>query len=40
LTTVFLIRRMGRVFANHVLTTERPPAFGTFIRQLVGRKPI
>ena len=39
LTTVFLIHRMGRVFANHVLTTERPPAFGTFIKQLVGRKP-
>jgi ABC-2 type transport system permease protein len=39
LTTVFLIRRMGRVFANHVLTTERPPAFGTLLRQLVGRKP-
>ena len=39
LTTAFLIHRMGRVFANHVLTTERPPAFSTFIRQLVGRKP-
>jgi ABC-2 type transport system permease protein len=39
LTTVFLIHRMGRVFANHVLTTERPPAFSTFIKQLVGRKP-
>jgi ABC-2 type transport system permease protein len=39
LTTAFLIHRMGRVFANHVLTTERPPAFGTFIRQLMGRKP-
>jgi ABC-2 type transport system permease protein len=39
LTTIFLIRRMGRVFANHVLTTERPPAFGTLLRQLVGRKP-
>jgi ABC-2 type transport system permease protein len=39
LTTVYLIHRMGRVFANHVLTTERPPAFGTFIKQLVGRKP-
>ena len=28
LTTIFLIYRMGRLFANHVLTTERPPAFG------------
>lgn len=39
LTTVFLIHRMGRVFAKHVLTTERPPAFGTLLKQLVGRKP-
>jgi ABC-2 type transport system permease protein len=38
LTTIFLIRRMGRVFANHVLTTERPPAFGALLKQLVRRK--
>jgi ABC-2 type transport system permease protein len=38
LTTIYLIHRMGLVFANHVLTTERPPAFGTLLRQLMGRK--
>jgi len=38
LTTAFLIHRMGIVFANHVLTTERPPAFGALLKQLVGRK--
>ncbi len=36
LTTVFLVHRMGRIFANNVLTTERPPAFGVFIKQLMG----
>jgi ABC-2 type transport system permease protein len=36
LTTAFLIHRMGRVFANHVLTTERPPAFGALVKQLLG----
>jgi ABC-2 type transport system permease protein len=39
LTTIYLIHRMGRVFANHVLTTERPPAFGALLKQLLGRKP-
>ena len=39
LTTAFLIHRMGRVFAKHVLTTERPPALGALLRQLMGRKP-
>jgi ABC-2 type transport system permease protein len=39
LTTAFLIHRMGLVFANHVLTTERPPAFGALLKQLMGRKP-
>lgn len=38
LTTIFLIRAMGRVFANHVLTTERPPAFGALIKHMLGRK--
>ena len=37
LTTAFLIHRMGRVFARHVLTTERPPALGALLKQLVGR---
>jgi ABC-2 type transport system permease protein len=37
-TTVWLIRKMGRVFANHVLTTERPPSFGKLIGQLFGRR--
>ncbi|MGA7673877.1 MAG: ABC transporter permease [Rhizomicrobium sp.] len=39
LTTIFLVYRTGRIFANHVLTTERPPAFRALLRQLVGRKP-
>jgi ABC-2 type transport system permease protein len=38
LTTIYLIHRMGLVFANHVLTTERPPAFGALLKQLMGRK--
>jgi ABC-2 type transport system permease protein len=37
LTTVFLVRQMGRVFARHVLTTERPPSFAGLIRQMFGR---
>ena len=36
-TTVFLIRQMGRVFARHVLTTERPPSFGKLVRHVFGR---
>jgi hypothetical protein len=24
---------MGRIFANHVLTTERPPSFGGLVRR-------
>jgi len=35
-TTVFLIHRMGRVFARHVLTTERPPSFGKLVKGLFG----
>jgi ABC-2 type transport system permease protein len=41
-TTAFLIWWTGRVFANHVLTTERPPSFGGLVRRgilvLRGRK--
>ncbi|HXZ67062.1 MAG TPA: ABC transporter permease [Alphaproteobacteria bacterium] len=40
-TTVLILFRMSRVFANHLLTTERPPAFGSLLRgiaaQLGGR---
>jgi ABC-2 type transport system permease protein len=42
-TTTFLIWWMGRVFAAHVLTTERPPSFGGLVRRgtqfLTGRRP-
>lgn len=38
LTTIWLIRQMGRVFARHVLTTERPPSLGKLIGQLFGRR--
>ena len=31
-TTVFLVRLMGRVFARHVLTTERPPSVGKMLK--------
>ncbi len=34
LTTVLLVRQMGRVFARHVLTSERPPSLGRLVRQL------
>jgi ABC-2 type transport system permease protein len=41
-TTAFLIWWTGRVFANHVLTTERPPSLGGLVRRgalaLGGRK--
>jgi len=36
LTTAFLIRQTGRIFANHVLVTERPPAFGAWLKQFAG----
>ena len=32
-TTAFLIWWMGRVFARHVLTTERPPSLGGLMRR-------
>jgi len=38
LTTAFLIRQTGRIFANHVLVTERPPAFGAWIKQFALRR--
>jgi ABC-2 type transport system permease protein len=37
LTTVLLVRQMGRIFARHVLTTERPPSFAGLIRQMVSK---
>ena len=37
LTTVLLIRQMGRVFARHVLSTERPLSFAALLRQVVGK---
>ena len=33
-TTVLLILFVSRVFARHVLTTERPPAFGALLRRV------
>jgi ABC-2 type transport system permease protein len=36
-TTVFLVIQMGRVFAAHVLTAERPPRLGTLLRRALGR---
>ena len=37
-TTALMILWTGRVFAKHVLTTERPPALGALLRGLLGRK--
>jgi ABC-2 type transport system permease protein len=36
-TTVLLVIQMGRVFAAHVLTAERPPRLGALIRRALGR---
>jgi len=36
-TTVVLVLQMGRVFAAHVLTAERPPRLGALLRKLVRR---
>ncbi len=36
-TTVLLVIQMGRVFAAHVLTAERPPRLGTLLRRALGR---
>jgi ABC-2 type transport system permease protein len=37
-TTILMIIWTGRVFANNVLTTERPPAIGQLIARLFKRK--
>ncbi len=37
-TTALLIWWTGRVFAKHVLTTERPPSLGKLIAGLLGRR--
>ncbi|MEJ0027376.1 MAG: ABC transporter permease [Rhizomicrobium sp.] len=36
-TTVLMVLWTGRVFATHVLTTERPPALGALLRGLLRR---
>lgn len=36
-TTAFMVIQMGRVFAANVLTSDRPPTFGTFMRKMTGR---
>ncbi len=36
-TTALLVRQMGRVFARHVLTTERPPTFQGMLKGLLRR---
>ncbi len=35
-TAAILILWTGRIFAKHVLTTERPPSFGALLRRLAG----
>jgi ABC-2 type transport system permease protein len=35
-TAAILILWTGRIFAKHVLTTERPPSFAALLRRLVG----
>ena len=37
-TAGLLVWQMGRVFASHVLTAERPPRLGAALRTLVGLK--
>jgi hypothetical protein len=39
LTAGFLVTQMARVFAANVLSSERPPKFGVFLRSLVGLPP-
>ncbi|HWD28130.1 MAG TPA: ABC transporter permease [Rhizomicrobium sp.] len=36
-TTILMILWTGRIFARHVLTTERPPSLGNLVRGLLGR---
>ena len=37
-TTVLMVIWTGRVFARHVLTTERPPSLGALFGGLLGRR--
>lgn len=37
-TAGLLVFQTGRIFANNVLTSERPPKISVFLRNLVGRK--
>jgi hypothetical protein len=36
-TTAFLVIQMGRIFAAHVLTAERPPRLGALLRRVFGK---
>lgn len=36
-TTILLVRQMGKVFAAHVLSTERPPHLTVLLRQIFSR---
>ena len=36
LTAGFMVGQMARIFAANVLTSERPPKFGVFLRSLIG----
>ncbi len=36
-TTIVLVIQMGRVFANHVLTAERPPRLSALVRSMLRR---
>ncbi|HEY4124457.1 MAG TPA: ABC transporter permease, partial [Rhizomicrobium sp.] len=37
-TTIFLVFQMGRVFAAHVLTAERPPRLGALVKRIFVRR--
>jgi ABC-2 type transport system permease protein len=37
-TTAFMIRWSGRVFAKHILSTERPPALSGLLKGLLSRR--
>jgi ABC-2 type transport system permease protein len=36
-TTIALILFVSRIFAKHILTTERPPAFAALVKRVFGR---
>jgi ABC-2 type transport system permease protein len=38
-TSIFMVIQMGRVFARHVLTAERPPRLTALLRIFRKRKP-